>query len=132
MNEQLNLYDYRQNDGNKCAFWPHLYPFHEWYETKLTGNTSRQSAKLSFNLKIMGEILDYSLDFDLLQFVYDRWLFTTVSGAISSARQFHMSAATSLSTKTFSMEYWRWHHRYLMDAVRQYGYPDVFYYHKPF
>ena len=87
---------------------------------------SRLSAKVSFNLKLLSEILDYSLDYDLLQFTYDRWLFNTVSGAISSARQFQTSAATSLSTKTFSVEFWRWHHRYLMDAVRQYGYPDVF------
>ena len=49
-----------------------------------------------------------------------------MSGAISSARHFDTSAATSLSTKTFSVDYWRWHHRYLVDAVSQYGFPDVF------
>lgn len=124
--KQLNLYDHRENQGIECALWPHLYPFYEWCETRLSGNTSRQSAKTSFTLKILSEILDYSLDYDLLQFVYDRWLFTTVSGAISSSRAFDTSAATSLSTKTFSVEYWRWQHRFLMDAVRQYGYPDVF------
>lgn len=124
--KQLNMYDYSENNGIECALWPHLYPFHEWCETRLTGNTTRQSAKISFCCKILSEILDYSLDYDLLQFVYDRWLFTTVSGAISSARQFDTSAPTSLSSKTFSIEYWRWQHRYLIDAVRQYGYPDVF------
>ncbi len=82
--------------------------------------------KVSFTMKILSEVLDYSLDYDLLQFVYDRWLFTTVSGAISSSRDFGTSAATSLSMKTFSIEYWKWHHRYLIDAVRQFGYPDVF------
>jgi hypothetical protein len=124
--KQLNLYDYRENDGIECAIWPHLYPFHEWCETKLSGNTSRQSAKVSFTMKIRSEILDYSLEYDLLQFVYDRWVFTTVSGAISSSRALNVSAATALSTKTFSVEYWKWHHRYLVDAVRQFGYPDVF------
>jgi hypothetical protein len=124
--KQLNLYDYRENDGIECALWPHLYPFHEWCETKLSGNTSRQSAKTSFTMKILSEVLDYSLDYELLQFVYDRWLFTTVSGAISSCRQFNTSPAMSLSMKTFSPEYWRWHHRYLMDSVRQFGYPDIF------
>ena len=77
-------------------------------------------------MKILSEALDYSLDYDLLQFVYDRWLFTTVSGAISSSRDFDTSPATSLSIKTFSIEYWKWHHRYIIDAVRQLGYPDVF------
>ncbi len=38
--KQLNLYDYRDNDGIECALWPHLYPFHEWCETNLSGNTS--------------------------------------------------------------------------------------------
>ena len=123
---QLNLYDYRENSGIECALWPHLYPFLEWCETCLSGNNTRQSAKVSFSLKILSEVLDYALDYDLLQFVYDRWLFTTVSGAISTARYFSTSAATSLSTKTFSLDYWRWHHRYLVDAVRQYGFPDVF------
>jgi hypothetical protein len=42
--KQLNLYDYRENDGIEGALWPHLYPFHEWCETKLSGNTSRQSV----------------------------------------------------------------------------------------
>ncbi len=39
----------------------------------------RLSARESFTIKIISEILDYSLEYDLLQFVYDRWLFTTVS-----------------------------------------------------
>ena len=80
--KQLNLNDYKQNDGVECALWPNLYLFYEWCEAKLSGNTSRQSAKFSFTMKILSEILDYALDYDLLQFVYDRWLFTTVSGAI--------------------------------------------------
>lgn len=108
--KQLNLYDYRENDGIECALWPHLYPCHEWCETKLSGNTSRQSAKVSFTMKILSEILDYSLDYDLLQFVYDRWVFTTVSGAISTSRAFDTSAATALSTKTFSIKFWKCHH----------------------
>ena len=109
-NKQLNVYDYRDNNSIECAVWPHLYPFHEWCETRLSRNTSRQSAKVSFHFKVLSEILDYSLGYDLVQFVYDRWLFNTVSGTISSARQFETSAATSLSSKTFSIEFWRWRH----------------------
>ena len=70
--KQLNLYDYRENDGIECALWPHLYPFYEWCETSLSGNSSCQSAKVSFNFKVLSEVLDCSLDYDLLQFVYDR------------------------------------------------------------
>ena len=96
------------------------------YNPKLSGNTSRQSAKVSFIMKILSEILDYSLDYNLLQFVYHGWVFTTVTGTISTSRVFDTSAATARSTKTFSLEYWKSHHQYLIDAVRQFGYPDVF------
>ena len=33
---------------------------------------------------------------------------------------------------TFSIEYWRWHHRFLQDAVQQYGYPTLFITLSPF
>lgn len=105
---QLNLYDYRENKGIECALWPHLYPKHSWCETTLSGNTyTRQTSKVSFMHKLTSEILDYSLEYDLLQFVYDRWLFSTVSAAISSCAVAGKCSATSLDTKWFSIEYWR-------------------------
>lgn len=82
--------------------------------------------------KVTYEILDYSMQYDLLQFIYDRWLFNTVSEAISSCAVGGKSAATSLDTKTFSIEYWRWHHRFLIDAVFQYGPPSIFITLSPF
>ena len=59
--KQLNGYDYKDNNSIECALWPHLYPFHEWCETRLLGNASRQSAKVLFHFKVLSEILDYSL-----------------------------------------------------------------------
>lgn len=85
------------------TIWPHLYPYYEWCETKLSHNNNRKSAKASFTLKILSEVLDYSMDFELLQFVYDRWLFTTITGAIFSARKFQTSAATTLAKKFLVM-----------------------------
>ena len=38
----------------------------------------------------------------------------------------------ALETKTFSSEYWRWQHRYLMYAVKQFGHPDLFITISPF
>ena len=130
--KEINMYDYRQNKGLECALWPHLYPFEKWCETTLSGNSSRESSKISFNFKILSEIIDYSLDFELIQFQYDRWLFNTVSGAISACRGTLRSPATALDSKPFSSEYWRWQHRYLIDAVRQYGYPSLFLTISPF
>lgn len=128
----VNLYNYKDNDGIECALWPHLYPFHEWCETSFSGNTTRKSSKIAFNFKLLSEVIDYALDFELLQFHYDRWLFNTVSGAISSCRGTLRSPATALDAKPFSIEYWRWEHRYLIDAVRQYGYPSLFMTISPF
>jgi len=128
----LNLYDYRENNGIECALWPHLYPHHSWCETRFSGNTTRLSSKVYFMNKVYSEILDYSLDYELLQFVYDRWLFNTVSGAISSCAGSQRSPANSLDSKTFSIEYWRWHHRFLIDALQQFGYPTLFITLSPF
>lgn len=116
---QMLMRQHRVEEGRRLfeeseiglTIWPHLYPYYEWCETKLSHNNNRKSAKASFTLKILSEVLDYSMDFELLQFVYDRWLFTTITGAIFSARKFQTSAATTLAKKIFSNEYWRWHHR---------------------
>ena len=49
------------------------------------------------------------------------------SGAIQSAQQFHCSPARALDSKQlFTTTYWQWQHRYLLDCIRQYGYPHLF------
>ena len=64
--------------------------------------------------------------YDLLQFHYDLWLWQTVSGAIASARKLNCSPNKALEAKAFSSEFWRWQHRYLLDAVEQFGTPSLF------
>lgn len=54
---------------------------------------------------LLSNFLGYLLDFEPLHFIYDRWLFTTVTGAISSARQFKTSVTTSSATKKFKIEH---------------------------
>ena len=48
------------------------------------------------------------------------------TGAIESAKKFACSPAKALDCKPFCAQYWQWHHRSLMDAVRQYGLPSLF------
>ncbi len=88
--------------------------------------------KVSFHTKLLSEILDYALHYDLLQFQYDRWLYKTVSGAINTARFLKCSPARFLDTKTFSATYWQWQRRYLLHAVQQFGLPDIFITLSPF
>ncbi len=128
----LNLFHFSDTRGIECALWPNLYPFSAWCESNISDSGSRLSMKVSFHTKLLSEILDYGLHYDLLQFQYDRWLYKTVSGAINTARFLKCSPARSLDTKTFSATYWQWQHRYLLDAVQQFGLPDIFITLSPF
>ena len=74
------------------------------------------------------EILDYA---DLLQFRYDRCLYK-VGGAINTADFLKCSPARALDNKMFSATYWQWQHRYVLDAIDQFGLPDVFLTLSPF
>ena len=78
----INMYKSGDNEGIEYALWPSLYPVTSWCETMLSGNNERLSCKVSFMTKVMSQIRDYCLHYDLLQFQFDRWLFNTVTGAI--------------------------------------------------
>ena len=77
-------------------------------------------------MKVNSSIADYGLNHKLLHSHYDLWLFKTVSGVITTGRQRLCSPARSLETKPFSPEYWKWQHRYLLDALAQHGPPSLF------
>ena len=131
-NTAVNLFNFKQTEGIECALWPNLYPYTAWCESAISDAGSRLSTKVSFNAKLLSEILDYGLNFELLQFQYDRWLYKTVSGAINTAHYLKCSPARSLDTKTFSATYWDWQHHYVLDAVDQFGLSDVFITISPF
>ena len=101
----FNLYNSNDNQGIECALWPSLYPVTSWFETMWSGNNARHSYKVSFMTKVMSQIRDYCLHYDLLQFQFDWWLFNTVTGTISTAAVSHFSPARALESKTFSTEY---------------------------
>jgi hypothetical protein len=122
----LNLFNFKDTQGIECALWPNLYPYTSWCESIVSDSGSRLSSKVSFNAKLHSEIIDYAMHFELLQFQYDRWLYKTVSGAINTARFRKCSPARALDTKTFSATFWQWQHRYVLDAVDQFGLPDIF------
>ena len=131
-NKSLNAFNMNETVGLECALWPNMYPRTDWCESAISGSDSRLSSKMSFILKVFSEIADYALHFDLLQFQYDRCIYKTVSGAINSARFLNCSPARALDTKQFSPTFWQWQHLYLLDAVQQFGLPDVFITISPF
>ena len=125
-NTAINLFNFKQTEGIECALWPNLYPYTAWCESAISDGASRLSTKVSFNAKLLSQVLDYALHFELLQFQYDRWLYKTISGAINVGRYLNCSPSRSLDSKAFSATYWDWQHLYVLDAVDQFGLPDVF------
>lgn len=128
----LNCFDFSVTVGIECALWPNLYPFTSWCESTLSGKQTRLSSKIAFSTKLFSEIADYALHFDLLQWQYDRALYKVVRGAINTARFSKCSPARALDSKSFSVTYWQWQQRYLLDAVEQFGLPDAFITISPF
>ena len=112
--------------GVECALWPTLYHSTALCESLVSGHSNRQSGKASLLHKVLLPVLDYSLDYEMLQHQYDRWLFKTITGAINSSRASGCSPNAALQQKSFSATYWQWQHLYLLDAVRQYGFPSFF------
>lgn len=122
----INTFDFSLTSGIECALWPNLYPFSSWCESCLSGQQSRLSMKIAFCTKLFSEILDFGLSFELLQWQYDRAMYKVVSGVINAARFLNCSPARALDAKPFSPTYWQWQHRFLLDAVEQFGLPDIF------
>lgn len=123
---QLSVFNLSETIGIECALWPNLYPYTKWCESVLSGAQTRLSWKISFYTKVFSEIIDYCMHFDLLLFHYDRAMYKVISGAINTGRFLNCSPARALDTKPFSATYWVWQHLYLIDAVLQFGLPDVF------
>ena len=106
-----------------------MYPFTSWCDTINDGCSDRRSCKISFLTKCSSFIVDYSLNFDLLSFHFDRWLYKTITGAIHTSHnnsQETVSAFQALQDKPFSKGYWDWQHRYLINAVALFGLPLLF------
>ncbi len=85
-----------------------------------------ECKSLPYLYKCMGPIIDYTLHFELLQFMFDRWTEKTITGAINSARKYKVNPYIALSNKAFSPSFWQWEHCCLIDAVHQFGLPSLF------
>ena len=112
--------------GVECALWPALYHTTSLCESILEGQDNRASAKIAFMHKLLSPVHDFSINFEVLQYQYDRWLFKNITGAVNASKASGCSPNHSLENKSFSKTFWQHQNLYLMDAVRQYGYPSFF------
>ena len=83
----------------------------------------RNSAKASFLAKCLGPVDDYAADFELVQFVYDLWLWGSLGAKKNSV---DAPMRVTLSGYSFSPLYWETRHAALIDMVRQLGLPTLF------
>ena len=102
----FELFSHPAFHGVETALWPHLYHNNTLCESLLEGQDSRLSGKVSFMTKVMSCVPDYAIEYDLLHYHYDRWLFKTITGAINTAKKSNCSPAAALEAKTFSHQYW--------------------------
>ena len=120
------IFSVTEYEGIECALWPTLYHSTTICESTIKGQSNRASGQISYMHKVLSPVQDFSINFDLLQYQYDCWLFKTITGAINSSKFFGCSPNTAPQDKCFSATYWNWQHLYLIDAVRQYGFPSFF------
>ena len=124
----------------ECALWPTLYwskalaESRHWDDGWITPflqqarkNTDRESVKAEFTAKLTSAVGDYGLSlyfYDLLQFQVDRhilWLVTT-RAAYGPKADLHLL----FQGQHWSAEYWRKHHRCVVDISAQLGGPHLF------
>ena len=127
-----------ETPGVECALWPTLYWCTELCETVERATDARRlqrqgeqavlnddedpenpgdgrhSVKLSFMRKVLGPIIGYSQDFELLQFVYDLALWSRIGGGKNACQGVPLRIV--LKGETFSPLYWQ----------RQCGFPALF------
>ena len=111
-------------EGVECTLWPPLYYRMTLCESIAQGQSNRVSFKISFLHKVLSMVVDYSLEFKLLQYQYDCWLFKTITGTNNSSRASGWIPNAALQQKSFSTAYRQWQHLYLLDAVHKYRFPS--------
>lgn len=112
--------------GVECALGPALYHTTSLCESMLEGQDNRASGKIAFMLKLLSPVHDFAINFEILHYQCDRWLFKTIAGAVNASKASGCSPNRSLENKSFSKTFWQHQNLYLIDAGRQYGYPSFF------
>lgn len=139
-----------QAAGIECSVWPDLYPFSKWCPTLWReserkrscqeapsdddvsdcedGSKARSSILSAFAAQVFSEIPGFSTEYNLMQFVYDSWLYSTVTGASATGP----NVRAALAGKNVSPLYWLWQHLKAIDLQRQLSWPTFFYTKAPY
>ena len=133
--------------GVECALWPDLYFNSNLCETVERATDARRlerqglssiweneeedeegqtrnSIRRSFLKKVLGPILDYSGEFELLQFVHDLAYWSDL-GAKRHVQP-HLPMRVLMKGAPFTPAYWAVRHAAVLDLQRQCGHPVMF------
>ena len=149
-----------EEDAVECCLWPHLYWDRRLCETSArladvrrqsraqaacTGtndagdsdaeedevqNATRQSLTRSFLAKAMGPIADYAGDHELVQFVFDLFVWSDVGGKKGALRGVPMWQA--MKGAAWTPQFWKVRHAAALDMQAQCGFPLAFFTWAPF
>ena len=120
------IYSSPRYRGVECALWPALYFRTSLCESVLEGQNNRASGKISYMHKVLSPVVDFAINYDILHYQYERWLFKTITGAVNAFKASGCSPNRSLENKSFSKTFWQHQHLFVIDAVHQYGFPSLF------
>eukprot|EP00959_Pyramimonas_sp_CCMP1952_P049300 1029878-Pyramimonas_sp.AAC.1 len=131
----------------ESALWPHLYPTPEMCESHMiapegwadpfqksrsaaadnsSGSGKYDSLKAAFVRKVLSPVLDFGKDYSLLQFQFDRYILRNTMHQAVLAKTNERKASLAMKARHWAPEYWKSHHRVLLDVVRMHGYPHLF------
>ena len=77
----------------ECVLWPNLYPTRSMCDTEFAGKGrgKHRSVKQSFLAKVTSPVYDYAMQYDLLQYHFDRHVLATFSGRATAAGQLDLA-----------------------------------------
>ncbi|CAK0887260.1 unnamed protein product, partial [Prorocentrum cordatum] len=94
--------------------------------------SGRHSIKKSFMAKVLSPLIGYGTSFELLQYVYDLNLWSTLGSRKNLGLGGKVPMRVLMKGNSFSPLYWKEVHNGLIDLVRQVGMPKIFWTISPY
>eukprot|EP00435_Cladocopium_sp_Y103_P046366 s2601_g13.t1 len=145
-----------ETEGLECCLWPHLYwrgdlcetvvrLAHETRQQKRRGEEDADASddedlspeaqqvkerfgriRMHFLRKVLSPVVGYGADYQLLHFVYDLSMWTTIGTKKNIASQYNVQLRLVLKGCPWAPQYWRVCHQTVIDVQRQCGNARMF------
>ena len=111
----------------EACLWPNLYWKDSICDSRFRGDSLKTSCRKSFMAKLTSGILDYSMSYELLQFMYDMHLLAHLSGKLYGVQRLGVSFKHALKDVSETEQYLYVRRCAMIDLMRQHGPPDGMY-----